>query len=194
MSVTRNRGGVPEMLRCLNQWWWRHFSSELSRIRCLVTMDAPRITIGGDHRVRDNPPCQRASDEGELRDDAQRYGPARRGWLGRHGRALAVHARHGRRRALRLRDHGVPPGVEARHPPAPARRGVGIPRLGSRNRTRRGRRCRARARRGRLRAEERLPRVREHGRRAGVHALGLRRRRESRRGRLHPLRRRPPAT
>ena len=34
-----------------------------------------------------------------------------------------------RRRALGLRDHRLPPGVEARHPPAPERRGVRVPRL-----------------------------------------------------------------
>ena len=97
-----------------------------------------------------------------------------------------------RRGALGLRDHRLPSGVEARHPSAPERGGVRVPRLRPRNRTRRRRGRRARPRRGRLRAEERLPRVREHGRRAGVHDLGLRGRRQSRRGGIHPLRRRPP--
>ena len=62
----------------------------------------------------------------------------------------------------------------------------------ARNRARRQRRCRARPGRGRLRSEERLPRVREHRRRARIHDLGIRGCGQSRGGWLHPLRRRPP--
>ena len=70
------------------------------------------------------------------------------------------------------------PRVEARHSPAPARGGVRVPRLRQRDRSRGRRRRRTGPRRGRVRADERLPRVREHRRRARVHDLGLCRRRQ----------------
>ena len=54
-------------------------------------------------------------------DDAERRRAAVRGRLDGHGRPLAAHARHRRRRAFGLRDHRLPPGSKHdihRHPNA----------------------------------------------------------------------------
>src|SRR5581483_1223087 len=75
-------------------------------------------------RVQDDPPCQRPSDEEELRGDAERHRAALGRRLDGYGCPVAAHTRDRRRGALGLRDHRLSTGVEARHPPAPERGGV----------------------------------------------------------------------